>query len=213
MAGDAARQQPNVPGANGQRRAVANGANGAQPTETGALVPMREPLRFEGFYLQPGAFVPWVGGQVLARDPTQPNYTMPRGFQQQQQRPRHTPVPSTSTGVVNPAAPTVSVAPTPPAIISPPPMSASASGSFVWPPTQTTIAPLPANPVPKTQPDPKAKASEDEETSSTSDSDAGDMSLEEKLRMAHEAVMKRLQSMGARGTGAPSPAVSRTQPE
>jgi hypothetical protein len=201
MAGDAARQQPNVPGgANGQRRAV---ANGAQPTDTAAPVLMREPLRFEGFYLQPGAFVPWVGGQLLARDPTQPNYAIPRGFQQhqqQQQRPRHTPIPSTSTGFVNPATATASVAPTPPAVTSPP-MSASAAGSFMWPPTQTTIAPLAA----KTQPDPTAKASEDEGTSSDSSSDAGDISLEERRRMAQEAVMKRLQSMqsiGARGAGA-----------
>lgn len=37
-------------------------------------IPLREPRRFEGFYLMPNAFAQWGGGALLPRDPTQPAF-------------------------------------------------------------------------------------------------------------------------------------------
>lgn len=214
IAGDAARQQPNIPGgANAQRRAIANGLNGVQGTEA-APAAVREPLRFEGFYLQPGAFVPWVGGQLLPRDPTQPNYPLARGFQQQQaqqqqqQRPRHTPAPSANIGLANSVP--VSAAPTPPTVTSPPPLSAATSTSFVWPPVHTPTTPTPTHAVEKTPIEVKPKASEDEDTSSDDSSDIGDVAIQDRRRLATEAIMRRFNSTGSRG--APSATTTPTKP-
>jgi hypothetical protein len=37
-------------------------------------IPLREPRRFEGFYLMPNAYAQWGGGALLPRDPTQPSF-------------------------------------------------------------------------------------------------------------------------------------------
>jgi len=37
-------------------------------------IPLREPRRFEGFYLMPNAYAQWGGGALLPRDPTQPAF-------------------------------------------------------------------------------------------------------------------------------------------
>ena len=37
-------------------------------------IPLREPRRFEGFYLMPSAYAQWGGGALLPRDPTQPAF-------------------------------------------------------------------------------------------------------------------------------------------
>jgi len=37
-------------------------------------IPLRDPRRFEGFYLMPNAYAQWGGGALLPRDPTQPAF-------------------------------------------------------------------------------------------------------------------------------------------
>lgn len=219
---DVVRHQANAAGAaNGQRRGAVNAPTGAQPTET--PVAMREPLRFEGFYLQPGAFVPWVGGPLLPRDPTNP-HSQPlsrSGFpqsQQQSQRPRHTPVSSANLGFANAAA--SSAAPTPPPVQSPPPSSTTTGASWAALTQASTPTRAPASnsaPAPivsKTPNDTKAKSSDsenqEEATSSDDFSDVAEASTQARRRLMAEAIQRRLNVNSSRSDAAWSNGSGRT---
>ena len=183
--GDAA-PQPGVAGVAqpNNRRPATNGLPRAQVIETGQGH-MREPLRFEGFYLQAGAFVPWVGGPLLARDPTQTG--IPH---------RHT---TTSQRVRHPAAPSAHVHPPTPSVSAAPVISSTPSASSVWPPSTPTLS-TPSAQKPSSEAKPKM---EDEDSDGDSDSSVGVAPpVEERRRILAEAALQRTASSSQQRPGA-----------
>ena len=204
---DAANPRPPVPG-HAQPNNRGGAANGAQPTEV-AQGQVREPLRFEGFYLQAGAFVPWVGGPLLARDPTQPN--VPHRHPPVPQRSRHSTAPPTQM----PAPPTS--APPSVALQSPPVASAASTTPFTWPPTTSTPPASSPQLVEKPPTDEKPKAVEDDDDDDTTSNSSTEvvLSAEERRRTISEAALRRTlngpyQSLSSRTGGSGTPVVPLT---
>ncbi|KAG8855911.1 hypothetical protein FRB91_001581, partial [Serendipita sp. 411] len=154
-----------------QRRPGNNAGIGPAPTDTPAH--LKEPLKFEGFYLQPNCFVPWTGGPVLLRDPTQPG-------------PQRQPVPLQQRQRQYPGPP--STAPTP-TIQSPPPATQTLApfGAGLTNAVTATSAPEPVGYR-------DIKGSDEEDTSSDDSTSQVLGSIQERRRIASEAALRRHQA-------------------
>ena len=185
---DAARQPPGAGAAGNIRRAAGNPTGTGGPAD-GAAVPLREPLKFEGFSLLPGAFVPWAGGAILPRDPTTPLPGPARQNAGPQQRTRPPNMAPSTLGA------SMATAPSTPSHTATP----SASTLFnVGPPTQIVTPTGSTVPAAEGSSTTKSSVSEDEETSSESSISEIGNSVEERRRIAAEAALKRNQAIAAR---------------
>ncbi|KAG8795579.1 E3 ubiquitin-protein ligase hrd1, partial [Serendipita sp. 399] len=178
---DAGRPGADVGGANpgAVRRPGNNPGTGAAPTDTPTQ--MKEPLKFEGFYLQANCFVPWAGGPVLPRDPTQP--FPPQRQPAQLQRHRQYPGPpsaSPTPTVQSPSQPTQPLAP---------------FGAGLANAATTASIPEPVD----------LKNSDEEDTSSDDSTTQLIGSIQERRRIAAEAALKRHQAGRSSTPSTPTP--------
>jgi hypothetical protein len=195
--GDAARQPPQPPAGIPENQPRPTAGNiGRQPNEANQAQ-MREPLRFEGFYLQAGSFVPWIGGPLLPRDPTQGYQPLARQVlsaqQQQQQNRQRQPIPPTSVGINDlsmPMRPPTSTNPASPTVQAPPTLFTTAAPLQ---PTPTTTIPPPTTTSDTPQNDAKNSVADDEVTSSDSSSSDGEVaeSIAKRRQMMLDAALQR----------------------
>ncbi|CAG7853977.1 SubName: Full=Related to HRD1-involved in degradation of Hmg2p {ECO:0000313/EMBL:CCA67181.1} [Serendipita indica DSM 11827] len=187
---DAARQPPAAGGAAGNPRRAANNPAAAGGPADAAVPPLREPLRFEGFFLMPGAFIPWLGGPILVRDPTAPLPPPARPNAGPQQRTRPPNVAPSNLGA------SVTTAPSTPSHTATP----STSTVFnIGTPSQLAASNAPAPSTEGSSSTTKSSVSEDDDTSSESSTSEVGTSIEERRRIAAEAALRRNQAINSRG--------------
>ena len=170
-------------------------------------IPLREPRRFEGFYLMPNAYAQWGGGALLPRDPTQPAFA-PQVPQPTAQRTSQLPYGPGAFTLPQPYSPNlqssdpsrgteanINLPPTPVA------QSTQSSPSLSWqpvrPPTpRLNVAPDTSNSRRSSISTPSGSSSSSEEevsalSTSTDKAPAADEDVVDRRRAAMEAALRR----------------------